>query len=139
MYLYDMFDGVSYEINISKEPGQRIENLKFEKDGKPVEDSDVIYLTVNDYRYNSGLAAGIMDQGEHEKIYDTNNDQISDMRDLIVDYIQNVKGGKITKNDDNNWKITGNDWDSEQRELAVKLINEGKIKYLYQKMEELQM
>ena len=61
MYLYDMFDGVSYEINISKEPGQRIENLKFEKDGKPVEDSDVIYLTVNDYRYNSGLAAGIID------------------------------------------------------------------------------
>lgn len=97
MYLYDMFDGISYEINISKEPGQRIENLKFEKDGKPVEDSDVVYLTVNDYRYNSGLAAGIMDQGEHEKIYDTNNDQISDMRDLIVDYIQNVKGGKITK------------------------------------------
>lgn len=128
MYLYDMFDGVSYEINISKEPGQRIENLKFEKDGKPVEDSDVVYLTVNDYRYNSGLAAGIMDQGEHEKIYDTNNDQISDMRDLIVDYIQNVKGGKITKNVDNNWKITGNDWDTEQRELAVKLINEGKIK-----------
>ena len=50
------------------------------------------------------------------------------MRDLIVDYIQNVKGGKITKNVDNNWKITGNDWDSEQRELAVKLVNEGKIK-----------
>ncbi|RUR41826.1 multifunctional 2',3'-cyclic-nucleotide 2'-phosphodiesterase/3'-nucleotidase/5'-nucleotidase [Clostridium perfringens] len=128
MYLYDMFDGVSYEINISKEPGQRIENLKFEKDGKPVEDSDVVYLTVNDYRYNSGLAAGIMDQGEHEKIYDTNNDQISDMRDLIVDYIQNVKVGKITKNVDNNWKITGNNWDLERRELAVKLINEGKIK-----------
>ncbi len=128
MYLYDMFDGISYEINISKEPGQRIENLKFEKDGKPVEDSDVVYLTVNDYRYNSGLAAGIMDQGEHEKIYDTNNDQISDMRDLIVDYIQNVKGGKITKKVNNNWKITGNDWDSEQRELAVKLVNEGKIK-----------
>ncbi|MDZ4991720.1 multifunctional 2',3'-cyclic-nucleotide 2'-phosphodiesterase/3'-nucleotidase/5'-nucleotidase [Clostridium perfringens] len=128
MYKYDMFDGISYEINISKEPGQRIENLKFEKDGKLVEDSDVVYLTVNDYRYNSGLAAGIMDQGEHEKIYDTNNDQISDMRDLIVDYIQNVKGGKITKNVDNNWKITGNDWDAEQRELAVKLVNEGKIK-----------
>ncbi|EGT3615072.1 multifunctional 2',3'-cyclic-nucleotide 2'-phosphodiesterase/3'-nucleotidase/5'-nucleotidase [Clostridium perfringens] len=128
MYKYDMFDGITYEINVSKEPGQRIENLKFEKDGKVVEDSDVVYLTVNDYRYNSGLAAGIMDEGQHEKIYDTNNDPISDMRDLIVDYIQNVKGGKIAKNVDNNWKITGNDWDSEQRELAVKLINEGKIK-----------
>lgn len=128
MYKYDMFDGVSYDINIAKEPGERIENLKFEKDGKVVEDSDVVYLAVNDYRYNSGLAAGIMEPGQHEKIYDTNNDQISDMRDLIVEYIQNVKGGKITKNVDNNWKITGNNWDEEQRALAVKLINEGRIK-----------
>lgn len=128
MYKYDMFDGVSYEINISKEPGQRIENLRFEKDGKAVEDTDVVYLTVNDYRYNSGLASGIMDEGEHEKIYDTNNDQISDMRDLIVDYIQNVKGGKVTKSVDNNWKITGNDWNVEQRAEAVRLINDGILK-----------
>ena len=128
MYKYDMFEGVNYEINIAKDPGERIENLKFSKDGKPVEDSDVVYLSVNDYRYNSGLAAGIMDPGEHEKIYDTVNDDISAIRDLISDYIINVKHGVINRNVDGNWKITGNNWNQEQRALAVKLINEGKIK-----------
>ncbi|MHC9416265.1 5'-nucleotidase C-terminal domain-containing protein [Clostridium perfringens] len=128
MYKYDMFEGVNYEINIAKDPGERIENLKFSKDGKPVEDSDVVYLSVNDYRYNSGLAAGIMDPGEHEKIYDTVNDDISAIRDLISDYIINVKHGVINRNVDGNWKITGNNWNPEQRALAVKLINEGKIK-----------
>ena len=127
MYKYDMFEGVKYEINIAKDPGERIENLKFSKDGKPVEDSDVVYLSVNDYRYNSGLAAGIMDPGEHEKIYDTVNDDISAIRDLISDYIINVKQ-VINRNVDGNWKITGNNWNPEQRALAVKLINEGKIK-----------
>ncbi|WP_288678736.1 multifunctional 2',3'-cyclic-nucleotide 2'-phosphodiesterase/3'-nucleotidase/5'-nucleotidase [uncultured Clostridium sp.] len=127
MYKYDMFEGVNYEINIAKDPGERIENLKFSKDGKPVEDSDVVYLSVNDYRYNSGLAAGIMDPGEHEKIYDTVNDDISAIRDLISDYIINVKQ-VINRNVDGNWKITGNNWNPEQRALAVKLINEGKIK-----------
>ncbi|MGU8572716.1 multifunctional 2',3'-cyclic-nucleotide 2'-phosphodiesterase/3'-nucleotidase/5'-nucleotidase [Clostridium perfringens] len=128
MYKYDMFEGVNYEINIAKDPGERIENLKFSKDGKPVEDSDVVYLSVNDYRYNSGLAAGIMDPGEHEKIYDTVNDDISAIRDLISDYIINVKHGVINRNVDGNWKIAGNNWNPEQRALAVKLINEGKIK-----------
>ena len=128
MYKYDMFEGVNYEINISKDPGERIENLRFSKDGKSVEDSDIVYLSVNDYRYNSGLAAGIMDQGEHEKVYDTVNDDISAIRDLISDYIINVKQGKIERNVDNNWKIIGNNWDEGQRALAVKLINEGKIK-----------
>ncbi|MGG5462570.1 multifunctional 2',3'-cyclic-nucleotide 2'-phosphodiesterase/3'-nucleotidase/5'-nucleotidase [Clostridium sp. B9] len=128
MYKYDMFDGISYDINIAKDPSERIENLKFEKDGKPVEDTDVVYLAVNDYRYNSGLAAGIMDEGQYEKVYDTLNDEIPAIRDLITDYIVNTKHGKITRNVDNNWKIVGNDWNPEQRELAVKVINEGKVK-----------
>lgn len=128
MYKYDMFEGVSYDINIAKDPGERIENLRFSKDGKLVKDSDIVYLSVNDYRYNSGLAAGIMDDGEHEKIYDTVNDDIPAIRDLISDYIMNVKHGVITRNVDNNWKIVGNNWNLDQRALAVQLINEGKIK-----------
>ncbi len=129
MYKYDMFEGVNYEINIAKDPGERIENLKFSKDGKPVEDSDVVYLSVNDYRYNSGLVCRNNGSGEHEKkIYDTVNDDISAIRDLISDYIINVKHGVINRNVDGNWKIIGNNWNLEQRALAVKLINEGKIK-----------
>ena len=130
LYQYDMLDGVSYEINISKEAGNRIENLKFEKDGKVVEDTDIVYLSVNNYRYDSKLNAvgsAIFEVGTHEKIHDTNNDYISDMRDLITDYIINVKNGSVTREIDNNWKLTGVNYDEELRAEVVKLVNEGKV------------
>lgn len=128
LYQYDMFDGVSYEINISKPAGSRIENLVFEKDGKAVGDEDIIYLAVNNYRYDSILNAPenpVFEPGSHEKIYDTNNDAISDMRDLIIDYIVNVKNGSITRNIDNNWKLTGVNYDEKLRAEAVRLVNDG--------------
>ena len=130
LYQLDMLDGVKYDINISKEPGNRIENLTFEEDGKVVGDEDVVYLAVNNYRYDSKLnAAGapIFDEGTHEKIYDTNNDVLSDMRDLIMDYIVNEKGGTIERNIDNNWKLTGVKYDEALRADVVNLVKEGKI------------
>ena len=39
-YLYDAFEGVSYELDISKEPGHRIKNLKW-PNGKAVKDTDM--------------------------------------------------------------------------------------------------
>lgn len=128
LYQYDMFDGISYEINISKPAGNRIENVKFEKDGKVVEDNDLVYLSVNNYRYDSVLNATnnpVFEPGTHEKVYDTNNDSISDMRDLITDYIINVKGGQISRNIDNNWKLTGFRYDETLRKEVVKLVNDG--------------
>lgn len=128
LYQYDMFTGVSYEINLANEPGSRIENIKFQKDGKVVEDNDVVYLSVNNYRYDSVLVGlGVFEPGTHEKIYDTNNDSISDMRDLITDYITNTKGGTIQRNIDNNWKLTGVKYDEELRAEAVRLVKEGKL------------
>ncbi|MBE6054165.1 MAG: LPXTG cell wall anchor domain-containing protein [Clostridium sartagoforme] len=128
LYQYDMFSGVSYEVNIAKEPGNRIENLKFQKDGKAVEDNDVVYLSVNNYRYDSVLVGlNVFEPGTHEKIYDTNNDSISDMRDLITDYIINTKEGVIERSIDNNWKLTGLKYDEELRADAVNLVKEGKL------------
>ncbi|MEG1481361.1 multifunctional 2',3'-cyclic-nucleotide 2'-phosphodiesterase/3'-nucleotidase/5'-nucleotidase [Clostridium sp.] len=127
MYKYDMLEGVSYEINIANDVGHRVQNLKFQKDGKEVKDNDVVYLTINNYRYNSGLDAGVMDKGQYEKIYDSSNDENGEIRDLILDYITNVKDGNIERHVDNNWKLVGNNWNKAHRDLAVKLINDGKI------------
>lgn len=128
LYQYDMFSGISYDINIAKDPGKRIENLKFQKDGKVVEDNDIVYLSVNNYRYDSVLVGlGVFETETHKKIYDTNNDSISDMRDLIIDYIENVKGGTIQRNIDNNWKLTGVTYDNELRAEAVRLVKEEKL------------
>lgn len=127
-YLYDMLDGVKYDINISKEPGNRIENFVYEKDGKAVEDNDTVYLTVNDYRYNSILSAKVFDKGEHEKVQDTSGDNLSDIRDMIAVYIKDVVKGELKREVDNNWKIVGNNWDPEKRAKAVDAINSGKVK-----------
>ncbi len=122
-FKYDMLQGVSYKLNISKPVGQRVENLCF-TDGNEVKDTDEVYLTVNDYRYNSNLAL-IFDQGEYEKVYESTNDALSDIRDMIAEYIEDVKGGVITRNVDNNWSLTGITYNEPLRAEVVKLINEG--------------
>ncbi|MGL4655267.1 MAG: 5'-nucleotidase C-terminal domain-containing protein [Sarcina sp.] len=127
-YNYDMLDGVKYDINVSKEPGKRIENFVYEKDGKAVEDSDIVYLTVNDYRYNTVLNPKVFDAGEHEKIQDTGADSVSDVRDMIAVYIEEVAKGQLKREVDNNWKIVGNNWNKDQRAKAVEAINSGKVK-----------
>ncbi|MFH9422619.1 bifunctional metallophosphatase/5'-nucleotidase [Streptomyces sp. NPDC017529] len=51
-YNYDAVSGVSYEIDIAREPGQRIGRLSFE--GKPVADDARFVLAVNNYRAGGG-------------------------------------------------------------------------------------
>ena len=53
-YLYDMFGGVKYQIDISEESGNRIKNLT-RMDGTPITDTDTLTLAVNNYRANSQL------------------------------------------------------------------------------------
>ncbi|MDS0524662.1 5'-nucleotidase C-terminal domain-containing protein [Clostridium sp. SHJSY1] len=125
IYLYDTLSGVKYDVNISKPVGKRIENLTF-SDGKSVSDSDELYLTVCDYRYNTNLTS-IFDKGEYEKVYDSSNDSLSDLRDMIATYIKDFKGGTISRNIDNNWKITGVKYNDQLRLEIVKLINDGII------------
>ena len=130
-YNYDMFSGVKYKIDISKESGKRITDLTY-MDGTPVSDNDVIRLAVNDYRANTTLLndqTGLFKGENVEVLYDSFKDMGDDgrIRDLIRKYIVEEKGGVITPECDNNWLLTGYNWDAADRELAVKLINDGKL------------
>ncbi|AZQ71108.1 twin-arginine translocation signal domain-containing protein [Streptomyces luteoverticillatus] len=51
-YNYDVVSGLSYEIDIAKEPGSRIVNLSFR--GKPLDDAAEFVLAVNNYRASGG-------------------------------------------------------------------------------------
>jgi 2',3'-cyclic-nucleotide 2'-phosphodiesterase (5'-nucleotidase family) len=132
-YNYDMFSGVDYEIDISKEPGNRIVNLT--KDGKPIEDNQELLIAVNDYRANTNmLQPGVIfgeDEGLPVLVAKSGNQAgglgEGRVRDLIAKYISEEKEGVLTPELFNNWKVVGYDWDEAYRAEAVKLINEGKI------------
>lgn len=128
-YNYDMFDGVTYDVDITQAPGSRVKNLKW-PNGTEVKDEETIVLAVNNYRANSQLLAegGIFkDEAKPVLLEKDVKGEIGGVRELIGEYIVKVKGGVITPSLNNNWKITGANWDAKQREFAVSLINEGKI------------
>ena len=131
-YYYDMFSGIKYEINISKEPGQRIENLT-RMDGTEIKDNDVLVVSVNNYRANSQLLTygAVYEEGVDELPVLLEMDvrgELGGIREMIVDYIANVKGGELEVPAlTGNWKITGCDWDEELHTQAVELINSGKL------------
>lgn len=131
-YNYDMFSGIKYDIDISKPVGSRIVNLT-KMDGTAIKDTDVLKLAVNNYRANSHLLCDgqVFSTAKGDtlpKVIEKDvKGEIGGVRELVADYIQNVKNGVITPEVDNNWKITGINWDTTLRGLAVKLINEGKL------------
>ena len=116
-YLYDMFSGVDYEINLSRPRGQRIENVMFR--GRPLQDDDVLTLAVNNFRYSSTLKAMNIVAGNRE--WESSNS----VRDMIVEYFG--RNSPVEPEVFNNWRITGVDLgiaDPRRAEL-VSWINEG--------------
>jgi len=122
-YLYDMFAGVDYEIDLSKPVGHRIVNVMFK--GKPLSDSQILTLAVNNYRYSSALKAQKLVAGTKE--WESPNS----IRDMLVQHIQ--EQGTIYPKTDNNWRITGVNLASPYRSAAIKLVNEGKLEIPYAK------
>ncbi|WP_342561031.1 5'-nucleotidase C-terminal domain-containing protein [Paenibacillus sp. FSL R7-0345] len=96
-YLYDMFAGIDYQIDLSQPPGQRIINVRFQ--GKPLADTGRLQLAVNNYRYSSLLKAS--------KLVSANKHWESEcsVRDMLVSYIRERK--TISPEVDNNWSIVG--------------------------------
>lgn len=128
---YDMFAGITYEIDISKPAGERIVNLKW-PDGKAVRDDDSFVIAVNNYRCNSLLLQPgiVFQQDDMPELLETDihGSDIGGVREMITDYIIHVSGGVITPETDNNWRIVGNNWDEDLHKKAVEQINSGLIK-----------
>ena len=129
-FLYDAFEGVNYELDVSKEPGHRIRNLTW-PNGTPVKPTDVFVVAVNNYRANTQLltAADIFMEGEElPKLLELDvRGDVGGIRELLADYVRNVKGGVIEPHVNNNWKIVGNNWKAADHEKAVRLLREGKL------------
>ena len=122
-YLYDMFEGVDYEINLSKPKGERIENVMFQ--GEPLSDDQILKLAVNNYRYSSGIKAQNLAEGKRD--WESSNS----IRDMIVEYF--AENSPVEPVVDNNWRITGVDLslDDPRRDEIIGYINEGLLETPY--------
>ena len=114
-YLYDVFAGVDYEIDLSKPVGERIQNVMFK--GEPLADDQTLKLAVNNYRFSSGLKNLNLVAGEKEW------ESACSIRDMIVEYL--AENSPITPEVDNNWKIVGVDLqlDNPEREALIADVN----------------
>ena len=124
-YLYDMFAGVDYEINLSKPKGERIENVLFH--GEPLTDDQTLTLAVNNYRYSSALKSQGLVSGKKE--WESSNS----IRDMIVAYF--AEHSPVEPAVDNNWAITGVDLSlsDPRRQEIIDLVNAGRLDAPYAK------
>ncbi|WP_205207684.1 bifunctional UDP-sugar hydrolase/5'-nucleotidase [Bacillus sp. P14.5] len=94
-YNYDMWEGIQYTVNISKEIGSRIENLEY--NGNPVDMEGKYEVVMNNYRAGGG--------GEYPMFKNrpiTKSSQI-DMTEMLANYFLKHKTVKAAVN--HNWKV----------------------------------
>lgn len=124
-YNYDMFSGMTYEVNLSKPAGERVENILV--NGLPLVDNNVYTLSLNNYRFGTllGLELVTMDDRYYDS-YEILQDA-GRIRAMIVKYVQEEKGGTLAPTVDNNWKITGVDLESPLKEVIFDMVRKGEL------------
>jgi len=94
-YNADSAEGVSYEIDLRKPVGERVQNLTFR--GKPLDFSQKLRVAINNYRYTGGGGYSVY------KSLPILEQPGLEIRDLLIDYL--TRTGKIPSDLDANWKI----------------------------------
>lgn len=138
-YNYDMFSGVKYEVDISQPAGSRIKNLTL-ADGTPLDMEEKYDVAVNNYRANSQLLSYgeiyTEEDGLPELLEIDVRGDLGGVRELIGDYIVNVKGVKgedgavsftveDVTDENANWKLTGYSWDEAKHARVAELVKDG--------------
>jgi 2',3'-cyclic-nucleotide 2'-phosphodiesterase/3'-nucleotidase len=94
-YNFDIAEGVTYELDISKPIGQRIQNLRFR--GQPLAPTRKLRLATNNYRVNGG--GGYTMYKNAPVVYRSSEE----IREMIIDWVERNKTVPTTPN--NNWRI----------------------------------
>src|SRR5437868_3259470 len=94
---FDVAQGVSYDIDLTKPIGQRIQNLKFK--GQPLSPTQKLRVVTNNYRVNGG--GGFTMYKDAPVIYRSS----AEVRELIIDWVE--KNKTVPTQADNNWRIVG--------------------------------
>lgn len=94
-YNFDIAEGVTYDLDISKPVGQRIQNLRFR--GQPLSMTRKLRLATNNYRVNGG--GGYTMYKDAPVVYRSSEE----IRELIIDWVERNK--TVPVKPDNNWRL----------------------------------
>lgn len=94
-YSYDMAEGVTYEVDLTRPLGDRILNLRFK--GEPLAPDKKLRLATNNYRQNGGGGYTML---KNAPVLMRSSQEI---RDLIIDWVE--KHREIPAEPTNNWRI----------------------------------
>jgi 2',3'-cyclic-nucleotide 2'-phosphodiesterase/3'-nucleotidase len=92
---FDIAEGVTYDLDITKPVGDRIQNLKFK--GKPLPPAQKLKLVTNNYRVNGG---GGYTMYKGAPVVYKSSDEI---RELIINWVERNK--TIPAEPTNNWRL----------------------------------
>lgn len=120
-YLYDVFEGVDYEIDLSQPPGKRIKNVRYAD--KALRDDQVLTLAVNDYRYSATLKAQNLISEKY------NWKSPLSIREHLAQYLE--EQGEISPEVNHNWRIVGVDLEHSLRADIIDLVNQGYLAIPY--------
>ena len=107
---FDIFGGVQYQIDLRKPSGEKIVDLKL-ADGTPVTDEMKIKLGMNSYRFGQLTKKGGIWEGQQIPVLWESKVAMGrekgTIQNMMIDYITNVKKGKIEGVSHNRWKLVG--------------------------------
>ncbi|HEY6047275.1 MAG TPA: 5'-nucleotidase C-terminal domain-containing protein, partial [Pyrinomonadaceae bacterium] len=96
-YNFDMGEGVTYELDLTKPFGQRVRNLKFK--GQPLSPAQKLRVVTNNYRVNGG--GGFNMYKDAPVVYRSSEE----VRELIIDWVERNK--MVPTQATSNWRIVG--------------------------------
>lgn len=109
---FDLFGGVSYEIDLRNPKGHKIVNLKL-ADGRAITDDMKVKVGMNSYRFGQlSKKGGIFDGQKIPVLWESKvalGQENGTIQNMMINYISQVKGGKIDGKSHHRWKIVGLD------------------------------
>ena len=107
---YDIFGGVNYKIDLRNPQGSKIVDLTL-ADGKPVTDDMKLKVGMNSYRFAQLNGKGGIWEGQQIPVLWESKVAMGrekgTIQNMMIDYITNVKKGKIDGLSHNRWEIIG--------------------------------
>jgi 2',3'-cyclic-nucleotide 2'-phosphodiesterase/3'-nucleotidase len=92
---YDIAEGVSYDLDLTKPTGQRIQNLRFR--GQPLNPAQKLRLATNNYRVNGG--GGYTMYKNAPEVFRSSEE----IREMIIDWVTEHKS--VPAEPTNNWRL----------------------------------